>query len=643
MCNFVLYKQMDTTEKLNQTNQINMKKILLSLVCLLTLTLPTLAQTEVVKLSFDKTKYETSVQNYTTTWTYSTDTNHTWNIANFSNNQKAWEYVRCGAKNQSNENTASIATKFAIPEAIDDIVLRLSKLQRGSLKFTVEIADNDNFTNPVVTDSVEWKGSDEGDLHLKISSPVANNYYRVVANYKNSSTTNGVVDVISISYQVSSAVPTSCAAPEFSVDGEKAEGSVDVYGGNTISVACPTMNSEVIWSVTKNNEAKEDIEPLEYTLPEDAVVGDVFKFTAQAMVEAGDDIIDSNEVSLLVNVIAKPIVATTTYTLVTDASAINEDDEYILAAGNFKSGTVNYGVNVMGNAKNAGFEATRIADYTGTMPDELEIENTITVSSLKFERQLNASTGNLSGYKIKIGTQYLDGSTVKKMKLTETGSEFGVPTIGKDKVFVIESYNAEGTLVTGTIQYTAQNSNGGEGNGTFNNYSASNKPVYLYKKVVVAEPVAPEMPTVDLGDIVLDGDYINSNNKVTLKFNKVEGVTVYYRLNPAQNKQNAQRREAAEEHNHDGFTAYDHESNGIELTKDHGSIEYFACHDASQLHSDVKTLNLNVETGVTEIEATVADAAGAEYFNLQGVRVMNPIEGIYIRVANGKATKVIVK
>ncbi len=45
-------------------------------------------------------------------------------------------------------------------------------------------------------------------------------------------------------------------------------------------------------------------------------------------------------------------------------------------------------------------------------------------------------------------------------------------------------------------------------------------------------------------------------------------------------------------------------------------------------------------TGVEAIEAADADA---RYFNLQGAEVVNPEAGIYVKVVNGKATKVVVK
>lgn len=50
----------------------------------------------------------------------------------------------------------------------------------------------------------------------------------------------------------------------------------------------------------------------------------------------------------------------------------------------------------------------------------------------------------------------------------------------------------------------------------------------------------------------------------------------------------------------------------------------------------------DITTGIEEIEA--ADVNGdSTFFTLQGVQVKNPAPGIYIRISNGKATKVVVK
>ena len=55
----------------------------------------------------------------------------------------------------------------------------------------------------------------------------------------------------------------------------------------------------------------------------------------------------------------------------------------------------------------------------------------------------------------------------------------------------------------------------------------------------------------------------------------------------------------------------------------------------------------NIPTAIEDIDVENAEAieeeGDARYFNLQGLEVKNPGEGIYIRVANGKATKILKK
>ena len=53
---------------------------------------------------------------------------------------------------------------------------------------------------------------------------------------------------------------------------------------------------------------------------------------------------------------------------------------------------------------------------------------------------------------------------------------------------------------------------------------------------------------------------------------------------------------------------------------------------------DTMTVSINGTTGVKNIEL---DAAEAVYFNLQGQRVANPDKGMYLKVVNGKAAKVV--
>lgn len=51
-----------------------------------------------------------------------------------------------------------------------------------------------------------------------------------------------------------------------------------------------------------------------------------------------------------------------------------------------------------------------------------------------------------------------------------------------------------------------------------------------------------------------------------------------------------------------------------------------------------KTFTVDISTGVAAVEAANGEAV---YFNMQGVRVANPENGLFIRVQNGKAVKVV--
>ena len=51
---------------------------------------------------------------------------------------------------------------------------------------------------------------------------------------------------------------------------------------------------------------------------------------------------------------------------------------------------------------------------------------------------------------------------------------------------------------------------------------------------------------------------------------------------------------------------------------------------------------VNFTQGVNDVIAADADVAPV-YYNLQGVRVANPANGLYIKVVGEKASKVLVK
>lgn len=139
---------------------------------------------------------------------------------------------------------------------------------------------------------------------------------------------------------------------------------------------------------------------------------------------------------------------------------------------------------------------------------------------------------------------------------------------------------------------------------------------------------------VNINNTPVDGDIINADCEVAeLSFDVPEGYEVWYRFTPDA----ASVSNLAETAN-EGFIKYE----APVSFEDPGLLEYYTLETASGERSEIKTLKLD---GVTGIDSIIADpdAADAVYYNLQGVRVDNPTNGVYVRVQGSKTTKVIVK
>ncbi|MDE5786385.1 MAG: hypothetical protein K2H98_07625, partial [Duncaniella sp.] len=82
---------------------------------------------------------------------------------------------------------------------------------------------------------------------------------------------------------------------------------------------------------------------------------------------------------------------------------------------------------------------------------------------------------------------------------------------------------------------------------------------------------------------------------------------------------------------HEGKTYTLMPEDGVTIDKA-GTLSFFAHDPVNDLTSEVKTLKVKGNGVVTGIENVAADAAAeVEYFNLQGIRVANPENGVFIR------------
>lgn len=125
---------------------------------------------------------------------------------------------------------------------------------------------------------------------------------------------------------------------------------------------------------------------------------------------------------------------------------------------------------------------------------------------------------------------------------------------------------------------------------------------------------------------------------------KANGFKVYFRYNDAAAANDATYRPAAREAAAstvpEGYTEYGAPGVELDMTKarDNNGISFIV--EENGVQSDPVTISsFNVQTGIDEIGEE--EAAEPVYFDLQGFPVKNPEKGIYIRVINGKADKVL--
>lgn len=149
--------------------------------------------------------------------------------------------------------------------------------------------------------------------------------------------------------------------------------------------------------------------------------------------------------------------------------------------------------------------------------------------------------------------------------------------------------------------------------------------------ITLPEPVAPELPELKAEGAQVEDGFINCKDNLTINFEVPEGIHVYYSLGTAVEAPKKAHGDADE---HKDFTK--HTGEAIELTGAHKTLSFYACDPATGLHSDTTTYTLNIATGIADIDADDPDAI---YFNLQGVQIAKPENGLYIRVQKGKSEK----
>lgn len=164
----------------------------------------------------------------------------------------------------------------------------------------------------------------------------------------------------------------------------------------------------------------------------------------------------------------------------------------------------------------------------------------------------------------------------------------------------------------------------------YNKFTIASTPAGIYDvKVAVStrnglqlypieyQQAVSEVPVISASDLNEDNEFASTS---TVTITAAEGATIYYRTNTETD-----------------FQVYT-EPFTISATT---SIYAYAVEEGKQQSREVSvTYYYNPSLGIDGIEV---ENGAAQYYNMQGVRVANPENGMYIRVQNGKAQKVIIK
>lgn len=331
------------------------------------------------------------------------------------------------------------------------------------------------------------------------------------------------------------------------------------------------------------------------------------------------------------------------YTKVVDDTDVDlYENGHLYAILSYHDGKV-YAMTPEDAGSNEGLKAVVIKEGVTGFEEEYTIDNSA-VANMLFDLSTLCLTYNDNGT-----LKYLVSPSDRHMQLTaETPTE--------SHYFAYSTYNdpnsaslkIDGFPIDGFPIYcnpdqlyfnTFESSNSNFGTHLFN--------CFLYKvgaQITSASTVKAPVVHITGGNVYYspDGEWYwgTEDERYELSFaNETDGAQIYYTMTSA-NPSSANVRAMD---NSETGTSYSKPFKKSDL--DGMKITFWAEKDGQK--SAVETLNFNIKTGIEDIDVengeAIEEEGDARYFNLQGLEVKNPGEGIYIRVANGKATKILKK
>lgn len=148
---------------------------------------------KVYNVLFNKDNNKKGVQGYKNDWTNVSD-DITYNVENCNNNNNEWDFIRIGSK--KNASVGSIATASPFVEAIAESTIKIDAVTSTSINsIKLLVSTSKDFTTGTATYNVNVA---EGEQITKITTPVANAYYKYVIDCKNAN--NGSIQISKITF-----------------------------------------------------------------------------------------------------------------------------------------------------------------------------------------------------------------------------------------------------------------------------------------------------------------------------------------------------------------------------------------------------------------------------------------------------------
>lgn len=583
-----------------------MKKQLLSLMCLMAAAVSANA-VENYTLQFGEAFNKKSVNSYTDTWTAECE-NITYSIVNFNNNQNKWSYVKCGRKN--NASIASIKNSTVFAEAIDKISVTIDAVTADKVNsIYLTVGDTQDFSGTTKTYQPD-NAVAKGDLIFTIDDPTVNQYYKLTFDCASASS-NGVITVSKVVYNVFAGdINKEPAGLAY----ETTEYTVDLGAAFTAPVLTNPNNLAVTYDSDNEAVATVDAEG-------NVTINGYGKATITASSEATDEF-NAGSASYIINVVP-------TATSIADFMELGKDDATLEIKVNFDM-TVGFV-----NAKN-------IFATDGTSWIQIYGANTYAAGSVIPAGWLGTYTLYNTTTPEIMPTGSLPESTETAVPaLREVSS---VTTADVNEVLILKNAVLDAASPATKDNFTATVN--GETVSMRNNYTIPSVEagtydikgvVTIYQNAVsfyvieftevAATPAAPVV-TIDGAEVNDDSYTANSDNgEIEVALNVPEGCEVYYRIT------DSAVNVLADEEN-DGFQLY---TEPVKVT-DGQTLDYYA-QNAAGVKSDIKSIAFHITTGIEAIGADDANAP-VEFFNLQGQRVANPANGLYIRRQGNKVEKV---